>query len=153
MSLIKAYNLQLEGNRDLSDIKTDFLLALEAAMMDTSNFTKEDIASLIKYYTEYSVEYLQTVAQTLEEPYDASSTMKFMNSYIASLMHEAKLHYYNKEKGYSIIDKAVQHALDNQGLISEAEIFEIFGEIEASYIEEELEEPFEKNVAETVDET
>jgi len=149
MSLIKAYNLQLEGNRELSDIKTDFLLALEAAMMDTSNFSKEDIASLIKYYTEYSVEYLQTVAQTLEEPYEASGTMKFMNSYIASLMHEAKLHYYNKERGYSIIDKSVQHALDNHGLISEAEIFEIFGEIEASYIEEEVEEDLPVSVDET----
>jgi alpha-N-acetylglucosamine transferase len=66
--------------------------------------------------------------------------MKFMNSYIVSFLHELELHYYDKEQGYSVIDKAVQAALDNEGTVSVKEISNIVEEIEASYVEEDVED-------------
>jgi hypothetical protein len=144
MSLLKAYHIQLDPARTLELIKADFTAVIAAVMEGTKNGTKfwkeELLAHLIMHYTEYSVTYLNHVAVKLEEPTEATASMKFMNSYIVSLLHEAKLHYYDKEQGFSVIDKSVQKALDNQGYLSVNDVTEIFGIIEASYIEEEFEE-------------
>jgi len=140
MSLIKAYKLETVTNRTFEDVKNDFITALHGCMMTPNELTQEDISYLVQYYTEYSCLYLQTVATTLEEPKGVSATMKFMNSYIATFVTEAGYHYYNKEQGYSIIDKSVQAALDNDGFVSEEQLYDIMKEIEDSYIEEEFEE-------------
>ena len=140
MSLIKAYKLEAVTNRTFEDVKNDFITALHGCMMSPNEVSQEDISYLVQYYTEYSCLYLQTVATTLEEPKGVSATMKFMNSYIATFVTEAGYHYYNKEQGFSIIDKSVQAALDNDGFVSEEQLYDIMKEIEDSYIEEEFEE-------------
>lgn len=135
MSLIKAYKLKTDPSRDFEAIKADYITAVASCMMLKNALTKTDIAYLIKYYTEYSCLYLKQVATTLEEPKGVSATMKYMNSYIATFVTEAGLHYYNKEQGYSIIDKAVQAALDTDGIVTTKQIYDIITEIEKSYIE------------------
>lgn len=140
MSLIKAYKLEAVTNRTFEDVKNDFITALHGCMMSPNEVSQEDISYLVQYYTEYSCLYLQTVATTLEEPKGVSATMKFMNSYIATFVTEAGYHYYNKEQGYSIIDKAVQAALDNDGIVTTVQIFNIMEEIEDSYTEEDIED-------------
>ena len=140
MSLIKAYKIDQFTNRTFEEVKNDFITAVHGCMMSPNEVTQEDISYLVQYYTEYSCLYLQAVAMTLEEPKGVSATMKYMNSYIATFVTEAGYHYYNKEQGYSIIDKAVQAALDNDGIVSEEQLYHIMTEIEDSYIEEEFEE-------------
>ena len=144
MSLLKAYHIQLDPARTLELIKADFTAVIAAVMEGTKNGTKfwkeELLAHLVIYYTEYSVTYLNHVSINLDEPSEATESMKFMNSYIVSLIHEAKLHYYDHAQGFSVIDKAVQKALDNHGFLTVSDVTEIFGVIEASYIEEEPEE-------------
>ncbi len=147
MSLLKAYHIELDPARTLELIKADFTSSLEGVMteIDKKQFvheTHEDalLAGMIALYAEYSVAYLHAVATTLEEPKNASDSMKFMNSYIVSFLHELELHYYDKEQGYSVIDKAVQAALDNEGTVSVKEISNIVEEIEASYVEEDVED-------------
>ena len=78
--------------------------------------------------------------------------MKFMNSYIATFVTEAGFHYYNKEQGFSIIDKAVQAALDTNGVVSEEQIDDFITEIEDSYVEVEVDYD-EEEIPLSVDET
>tara|TARA_B110000908_G_scaffold27531_1_gene32305 strand:+ start:273 stop:731 length:459 start_codon:yes stop_codon:yes gene_type:complete len=152
MSLIKAYDLKLEKRRTFELIKADFITAVKGCMMLRSNIKREDLSFLIKYYAEYSCHYLKKVANTLEEPKGVSSTMKFMNSYIATFVTEAGFHYYNKEQGFSIIDKAVQAALDTNGVVSEEQIDDFITEIEDSYVEVEVDYD-EEEIPLSVDET
>lgn len=138
MSLFKAYNftrtLPLADNEDLKGTFLDIIA------MTGDTVTKEQVVSMISVYATFSVNYLEAVATTLDDFPEASATMKFMNSYIAEACHLAGLHYYNREHGYSVIDKAVQFALDNNGLVKTDYIIECIQEIEDSYIEEELED-------------
>lgn len=138
MSLIKAFK-NTNSVRTFAPIMTDFKMALEAAMMD-DKMTAEDVALLTSYYAEYSVSYLTYVATSLTEPKDASQTMKFMNSYIAETCNAAGLHYFHMEGTFSIVDKAVQGALDNGGTISTEAVKAIIAEIEESYVEDEIPE-------------
>jgi len=146
MSLLKAYNITRNTGRSLEKIKTDFMRTIEYCVVDLTNIGKIDIAHLIKYYVEYSTVYLSQVAQTLEEPKLASETMKFMNSFIVSILYEAELHYYDKEKGFSLIDKAVQEALDNNGIITVEYAISLIDEVEESYVEEDFDEEVEDNI-------
>lgn len=136
MSLIKARNFKVMAGRNLELIKGDFIGAVNGCFMAIDTLSPKDIAYLVKYYAEYSAYYLREVAKNLKEPKDSQQTMKFMNSYIATMMHEADLHYFNKEHGFSIIDKAVQMALEKDFAQLELEdIFNIIDEIEQSYVE------------------
>jgi len=137
MSLIKAYNLDVPVSRTKELVKADFITALQDCFKAKELIGKAEIIPLVQYYAEYSCRYLKYVAYTLEEPQGEAATMKFMNSYIATFVTEAGLHYYNKEQGYSIIDKAVQAALDNKGVVTAEEVDSILTAIEDSYIEEE----------------
>ena len=119
-------------------IKEDFKYSTIIAA-ESDNVTDTQVAALIALYTEYSICYLQAVAITLDDPVGMQSTMKYMNSLIAEFMHAASLHYYHKEAGYSVIDKAIQQALDSEGTISIEEVKVLMGEIELSYVEEEEE--------------
>lgn len=139
MSLIKAYKLKTQAGRNLELIKGDFIGAVNSCFMKIDSVGATDIAYLVKYYAEYSAYYLREVAKNLREPKDAQQNMKFMNSYIATMLHEGKLHYFNKEQGFSIIDKAVQLALEKEYAQLEIEdIFAIIDEIETSYVEKDL---------------
>lgn len=143
MSLFKAYK-NTNSVRTFTPILQDFKQVLEAVMV-SDEISEHDVVPLVKYYAEYSVTYLTYVATNLTDPKDAQQTMKFMNSYIAEACHHAGIHYYNREHGYSIIDKAVQAALDNGGTVGSEAIIDIIKEIEDSFIEpeEEFEVPEE----------
>lgn len=138
MSLIKAYGLTANV-RSRDEIKKDFLVSVEAVLM-YDDATVEELASVIACYSEYAVTYLTEVATSLQEPKGASDTMKFMNSFIAELSHKVGIHYYHMEGSYSIIDKAVQTALDNAGIVTTEQVVEYIQEIEDSYLEPEVEE-------------
>ena len=135
MSLLKTYRNPLVP-RHLTEILQDFQAALYGMTQNT--ITKEDVVTLVAFYAEYGVAYLDYIASTFEEPKGASDSMKFMNSIIAEAINEAKLHYYNKERGYSVVDKAIQASLDNGGMATTNDIIKIIDEIEESYIEEEI---------------
>jgi hypothetical protein len=136
MSLFKALKIQTP-TRDIKDIKQDFITLMETC---TDTPTKGDLLYAIVYYTEYSINYLLKVANTLEEPTSMKSTMTFMNSFIVELSNATGDKYYNKEHGYSIIDKSIQYALDNDGKIAIDIINDIINEINESYVEKEIEE-------------
>ena len=121
---------------DPESIKEDFKSTVIIAS-DSEVVTDTQVADLVSLYVEYSICYLQAVAITLDDPVGMQSTMKFMNSLIAEFMHAASLHYYHKEGNYSVVDKAIQQALDGDGHISVEEVKLLIGEIELSYVEEE----------------
>ena len=143
MSLFKAYNLILGEEADLEVIEENFLEVV-GNVADTDKADMADVIAMVTLYATYSCSYLQYIATTLRDDEESSQTMKFMNSYIAETVNKAGLHYYNKEHGYSIIDKAVQAALDNGGTVSCGDVTAFIEEIEASYIEEEIEEVTEE---------
>jgi hypothetical protein len=109
-------------------------------LAEKEEVTQEDVLALVAFYAEYGVSYMTMIATSLEEPRGASETMKFMNSLIAEAVTAAGLHYFNLERGFSIVDKAVQSALDNGGVPSTQAIMDIIKEIEDSYIEPDVEE-------------
>lgn len=141
MSILKAYRADFT-TRDADEILTSFQHTLEEAL-DKGDLTREDVVALVAFYAEFGVSYLRTVAYTFRDPNGAQESMKFMNSVIAEAVHEAGLHYYNKEHGFSIIDKAVQEALNNNGVVSPEAINVIIDEIEIDYIQAEAEEELE----------
>ena len=133
-TLTKTYNMA-----NPESIKEDFKSSVIIAT-GKDNITHTDVADLVSLYAEYSVCYLQAVAMTLDEPVGMQATMKFMNSLIAEFVHAASLHYYHMEGNYSIVDKAIQIALDGDGHISQEAVENIIGDIELSHVEEEIEE-------------
>lgn len=137
MSLLKTYRNKLVP-RSREEIIKGFQAALYSASQGT--ITKTDVITLVAFYAEYGVAYLDHISNTFEEPKGASETMKFMNSVIAEAINEAGLHYYNMERGWSVVDKAIQAALDNGGIATTNDIIRIVDEIEASYEVEEEEE-------------
>lgn len=139
MSLIKALTNKKQL-RKKEDVKQDFITVLESSILDVENIQPLHLAHLVSYYSEYAAIYLAYVATTLEEPKGVNETMKFMNSYIVEIANKAGLHYYDKEQGFSIIDKAVQKALDNGGRVSNLDVLNIIDKIEESYTEEDDEE-------------
>lgn len=138
MSILKAYRADFT-TRDLDDILHSFQAALENKL-EVGKLDKDAVVALVGFYAEYGVSYLRQVAFTFRDPSGAQESMKFMNSVIAEAVNEAGLHYYNKEHGYSIVDKAVQLALDCGGKAVVNDILDVISEIEESYVEEELEE-------------
>lgn len=138
MSLFKAIKNE-KSVRTLGVIKNDFKQVFEG-LADQEVVTKEDVVALVAFYAEYGVSYMTMIATSLEEPRGASETMKFMNSIIAEAVTAAGLHYFNLERGFSIVDKAVQSGLDNGGKPSTADIIAIIDEIEDSYIEPDVED-------------
>ena len=146
MSLLKAYN-NLNTRKRL-EIQEDFLITIDKMMAEPQPEDETDLAliaedtllELVQLYSEYSVSYLTDVAHTLEEPRGANNSMKFMNSYIAEITNRAGVHYFNAEQGYSIIDKTVQLALDNNGLVTHDQVQDVINDIEESYVEETEEE-------------
>lgn len=136
MSLLKTLTNNYKMD-DAADIKDAFKSAIIEAT-ENENITPTNVADLVSLYAEYSVSYLQEVAMTLDEPVGMQATMKFMNSLIAEFMHSAKLHYYHMEGNYSIVDKAVQKALDGDGHITLEEVENIIGDIELSHIQDSL---------------
>lgn len=138
MSLFKAFR-NTNSVRTLNHIKKDFQLVFEQ-LADKEEITREDVLALVAFYAEYGVSYMTMIATSLEEPRGASETMKFMNSLIAEAVSAAGLHYFNLERGFSIVDKAVQSALDNGGVPSTTAISDIIQEIEDSYIEPDVED-------------
>jgi hypothetical protein len=135
MSILKAYRADF-ATRDADDILTSFQNTLEKAL-DRGDLGRDEVVTLVAFYAEFGVAYLRQVAYTFRDPEGSQQSMKFMNSVIAEAVHEAGLHYYNKEHGYSLIDKAVQEALDNNGSVSVDVINHIIDDIEITYIEEE----------------
>lgn len=137
MSLFKAYNLKRSTKpATFDDLRSDFLDVVANA---TPVVTREDVVTMISLYTAFSVRYLEIVAVTLKEPEGASESMKFMNSLIAEAVHMAGLHYYDRERGHSIVDKPIQFALDNGGVVTIDYINACIDSIEESYAEDEEE--------------
>ena len=134
MSLLKARNIE-DVKDTYESLQRTFLEILDTT---TGKATSEDLVALIGVYVRMSVKYLQTVAYELTEPKDVATTMKFMNSFIAEVAHEANIKYYHKEEGYTLIDKPIQKFLDD-GDVTSGFIYECVKEIQDSYIEEEIE--------------
>lgn len=134
MSLLKATRSKIVS-RPLGNILGDFKAAFQEAAQREIN--REDVITLVSFYAEYGVAYLDYIADSFEEPKRASDAMKFMNSAIAEAVNEAGLHYFNKERGYSVVDRAVQAALDNGGIALTTDIIKVVDEIEESYVEDE----------------
>jgi len=137
MSLLKAIKGDIQ-QKDTEVLKDTFLDIIETIVAATETPTREDVSVLVQIYAEYSVQYLATVASTLEAQPTLEAGMKFMNSYIAEVVHGANLHYYHQE-GWTLVDKPIQKALDNKGRAPVRYILDIIDEIEASYAEEEIE--------------
>lgn len=134
MSLFKARNIKrATASSSMEETKDAFLSTLN--LIETVP-KDEDVVLLVLFYANYSVQYLEKVAWSLEEDAEASQAMKFMNSYIAEAMHLAGLHYYDRERGVSIVDKAIQGVLSNPDTFGEESVWDIIGEIEASYVED-----------------
>jgi hypothetical protein len=139
MSLLKAFKNE-SSVRTLDYIKRDFQTAFEQIIEAGHEDQALSVSTLVQFYAEYGVSYMTMISTSLEEPHGASETMKFMNSFIAELVNASGLHYFNLERGFSIVDKAVQKALDNGGVVSHTDVMAIIEEIEASYIEPDVEE-------------
>ncbi len=135
MSLLKAIKNAAKP-RDMGALKSEFIKNVEAL---GDQIEVEDLLVLSRLYGEYGAAYMAQIAATLDEPPAASSTMKFMNSYIAEVCKAANVHYYNREFGYSLVDKVVQDALDNGGYTTLEKVMEFIAEIELSYAEPEEE--------------
>jgi hypothetical protein len=133
MSLLKALKNSTKP-RDMDALKAEFIKHIEAL---GDKIAVEDLLVLSRLYGEYGAAYMAQVAATLDEPVTASTTMKFMNSYIAEVCKAANVHYFNKEFGYSLVDKVVQDALDNGGFTTPEKVMEFIAEIELSYAEPE----------------
>lgn len=145
MSLVKAYNIKTQ-TRPLEVILGDFKEHIEGVFSLDNEVTKQDAAVAVSLYAEYSLSYLVEVANTFKEPKDASQTMRFMNSFLAEMMHLANLRYFELDKGYSIVDKAVQISLNHGGYPPLAEIIAVINDIEASYaVEDEAKKLEEDN--------
>ena len=142
MSLLKAYN-NINVVRPRDAVLEDFRTHLDGVLALDNNVTKEDVAVAIAFYAEYSLGYLTEVALTFKEPEGASSTMKFMNSFIAELMNLAGLRYFDLDKGYSVVDKAVQLALGVGGYPPMEAVLVIINDIEDSYKVEDEAKAFE----------
>jgi hypothetical protein len=138
MSLFKAYNMT-SLSPDLDQVRDDFMGVVNEVVEGDAAGTIE-VSVAVALYAKYSVAYLREVSHTLEDIPSMSATMKFMNSYIAEIMHKANLHYYNQEHGFSIVDRAVQVALDNEGEVTMGDMATIIDEIESSYVPEEVDE-------------
>lgn len=132
MSLLKLLKAEIP-TKDVEVIKNDFLEII-LTLQDSKAHT-EDVICLVQLYTDYSIQYLDRVARTLVQESSMRETMNLMNSYLAEVIKEAGLHYYNKEEGYSIIDKAVADAIDNEGVLKYNDIKDIITVIEESYVE------------------
>jgi len=141
MSLLKALNLK-STPQPFDVIRQDFLTVINTLGYPTIPITKEDVTALAVIYANYSIHYLIAIGTTLEAHEAEAKTMTFMNSFIAEAMHHAGLHYFNKEEGYSIVDKSIQVALDNDGVITMGDVDTIIDEIELVYAE--TEEDFEE---------
>ena len=63
------------------------------------------------------------------------SMKKFLLNLKIEFCKAANVHYFNKEFGYSIVDKVVQDALDNAGKTSIDKVAGFVAEIELSYVE------------------
>lgn len=135
MSLIKAKNLKVTKRESYDSLRASFLEIIDTIYEDKP--TRSDIIVLLNYYTTYSINYLIDVAETLVEPKDIQQTMKFMNSYIAEYYRLADLHYFHKE-GYTIIDKCIQNALDNDGVLLYETVDKEISAIEESHKEDEV---------------
>lgn len=135
MSLIKAKNILVQNRESYDALRASFLEIVGSIYEDKP--TRSDIIVLLSVYTSYSINYLIDVAETLVEPKNIQQTMKFMNSYIAEYYRLANLHYFHKE-GFTIIDKCIQNALDNDGKIFYETIDKLISEIEESYKEDEV---------------
>jgi len=138
VSILKAFRADFT-TRDHHSILAAFQNSLEYSLLRGDKLNTDDVVSLVAFYAEYGVSYLKQVAYTFRDPSGAQETMKFMNSVIAEAVNEAGIHYYNKEHGYSIVDKAVQLALEGNGFADADDIRAVIAEIEESYIEEDVE--------------
>lgn len=137
MSLFKAYNLKRKSKpATFDDLRGDFLDVIANC---TDKATRDDVVTMISLYTAFSVRYLEIVSVTLKDPEGASESMKFMNSLIAEAVHMAGLHYYDRERGHSIVDKPIQFALENGGVVTVDYINACIDSIEESYKEDEEE--------------
>jgi len=140
MSLLKARvmysNLPIS---DTSVIRNEFLDLVDNILStDTKIASTEQIVNIVQLYIEASINYLIDAA-CLNDNADLHSTMKFMNSYLAEFMHGSGLHYFHQE-GMTIVDLAMQEALDNGGILSSDVAQDIIARIEGSYAEEVEEE-------------
>lgn len=138
MSLFKAFTLEIDFDWDYQDLKDDFLDIIYG-IQETKEVTKQDVIALLAVYGTFGTLYMADVAATLDDLPEIKDNMKFMNSYIAEAVSKAGLHYFEAEQGYSIVDKVVQEALDNNGVVTVEAIESFIDEVEASYQEEEIE--------------
>jgi hypothetical protein len=134
MSLLKAFNLPSETIiRDFTDIEVEFLSVIEE-ITDKNSASTEQLAGLVALYAEYGCAYMCHICDLA--PNDrASANMKIMNSYLAEVCRKAGSNYYHKEEGYTLVDKAVQEALNNRGRCSVEKALEFIADIDASYLE------------------
>lgn len=138
MSLLKAYKLE-PTELTLHETASKFTRVYQE-LVDERQFNAVSVAVLVNLYTDYACEYLRISALTLKQPEGSDDTMKLMNSIIAEFVHLAHLHYFDLERGYSIIDKALQNKLDNNENACSGDVLKVIEEIEASYAEQQEDE-------------
>jgi hypothetical protein len=139
MSLFKAFSMELDPDLYYQDLKESFLDVIYSTEK-AGTVTKDDVVALVSVYASVGALYMWEVAVNLEDVPELKESMKFMNSFIAEAVGKAGLHYFEAEQGYSIVDKAVQQALDNNGVASVEAIEGFINEIEESYKEDELDD-------------
>lgn len=131
MSLLKILKKDIVS-KDVDTMRKDFLEIVETIVEEPMY---EDVLALVAIYTDVAIQYIDRVARTLEQQQGIKDTMNFMNTYITEVVTGAGYHYFHKEKGYSIVDKCIQDALDNDGVLYNTTIEKNIQEIEHSYVE------------------
>lgn len=75
--------------------------------------TQEDFKGMVHSYTAFSLCYLVAIGDKLLPLETEKQQMTFMNSIIAEVAYELGIPYFNRDKGFSIIDKSLAYVMDN----------------------------------------
>jgi len=111
MSLLKLRRTEELGKLPTEDeLEKRFAAELDNYIVEPS---VEALAEVITTYSNYSYIYLLNMSETLEPNDYGKSKMIIFNSIIAELCNDVGVLYFDREHGYSIIDKSVAYVVDN----------------------------------------
>ena len=129
MSLLTARRIMDNNTRGMEEVLENFQLAVDEYVADSN---KDKLYVLINLYSEMSYGYLLLTAIILQ-PSSYKDNLTYMNSLIVEACHEQGVKYFDREQGYSIIDKTVRYTLDNGVQVDTSYIVKIVEEMEAVY--------------------
>ena len=99
---------ELQKLPKLINLGTRFREDLDAYINNSSIST---LAKVVDTYSNYSYVYLIEMSETLEANDKAKGRMVIMNSLIVEACKELDILYFDREQGYSIIDKSVAYVV------------------------------------------